>query len=251
MKPVKWPAGPPVPILFPGETATMVTVTYHGHACFHLSDGKHSLLFDPFLSGNPLATARVEDFRTLSAILVSHGHADHLGDAVGLSKRTKAPIIAPFELAAFCERRGAFVHPMHIGGSFAFEFGRVKLTIAHHGSAFVDKTAEYTGNPCGFLVHLGGLIFYHAGDTGLFYDMKLIGEMDDIDVALLPIGDNFTMGPRDAAKAVEFLQPRYVVPMHFATFDVLEQDASRFLEAVESLDVEPVVMAPGESRQFS
>jgi L-ascorbate metabolism protein UlaG (beta-lactamase superfamily) len=229
----------------------MLTLTYHGHSCFHLGAGGHSLLFDPFLSGNPLATAQVEDFRDLSGILVSHGHADHLGDAVELSKRTKAPIIAPFELATFCERRGAFVHPMHIGGSFGFEFGQVKLTIAHHGSAFVDKTAEYTGNPCGFLVHLGGLVIYHAGDTGLFYDMKLIGEMDAIDVALLPIGDNFTMGPRDAAKAVEFLRPRYVVPMHFATFDVLEQDASRFLEAMAPEDTEAVVLAPGESRQFT
>ena len=229
----------------------MVTVTYHGHACFHLSDGTYSLLFDPFLSGNPLATAQVEDFLELDGILVSHGHADHLGDAVELSKRAKAPIIAPFELAAFCERRGAFVHPMHIGGSFGFDFGRVQLTIAHHGSAFVDKTTEYTGNPCGFLVQMGGLTCYHAGDTGLFYDMKLIGEMNQIDVALLPIGDNFTMGPRDAAKAVEFLRPRYVVPMHYATFDVLEQDASRFLAAVEGMDAKPVVLGIGESQQFS
>lgn len=229
----------------------MVTLTYHGHACFHVQSGTHGLLFDPFLSGNPLAKARVEDFPNLSAILVSHGHADHLGDAVELSKRTKAPIIAPFELATFCARRGAFVHAMHIGGSFAFPFGRVKLTIAHHGSAFVDKTTEYTGNPCGFLVQIGGLMLYHAGDTGLFYDMKLIGEMQAIDVALLPIGDNFTMGPQDAAKAVEFLHPRYAVPMHFATFDVLEQNASRFVAALDSLDTEAVVLAVGESRQFA
>jgi L-ascorbate metabolism protein UlaG (beta-lactamase superfamily) len=228
----------------------MVTVTYHGHACFHLDDGTHSLLFDPFLSGNPKSSTSVEAFESLSALLVTHGHADHLGDAVELSKRCKAPIIAPFELATFCERRGAFVHPMHIGGSHQFEFGRVKLTIAHHGSAFVDKGTEYTGNPCGFLVDLGGLSFYHAGDTGLFYDMKLIGEMNAIDVAFLPIGDNFTMGPEDAAKAVEFLQPRYVVPMHYATFEVLEPTPDRFADRAGGSSTEVVVLGVGEARDF-
>ncbi|MDW7710559.1 MAG: metal-dependent hydrolase [Deferrisomatales bacterium] len=228
----------------------MLKVTYHGHACFFLDSGSHRVIIDPFLSGNPTSKAGVEDFPALDAILVTHGHADHLGDAVDLSKRCRAPIVAPFELAAFCQRRGATVHPMHIGGSHRFEFGRVKLTIAHHGSAFVDKTAEYTGNPCGFLVDLGGLTVYHAGDTGLFYDMKLIGDMNAIDLALLPIGDNFTMGPEDAAQAVELLHPRFVVPMHYATFDVLEQDATGFVEMARGLGAEVVVLAPGQTREF-
>lgn len=228
----------------------MLKVTYHGHSCFFLEGGTHRVIIDPFLTGNPTSGARVEDFTALDAILVTHGHADHLGDAVDLSKRCRAPIVAPFELAAFCQRRGATVHPMHIGGSHRFEFGRVKLTIAHHGSAFVDKTTEYTGNPCGFLVGIGGLTVYHAGDTGLFYDMKLIGEMNTIDLALLPIGDNFTMGPEDAAKAVEFLSPRFVIPMHYATFDVLEQDARGFVEKVRGLGAEVVVLAPGQGREF-
>ncbi|GAB4268834.1 MAG: metal-dependent hydrolase [Deferrisomatales bacterium] len=228
----------------------MVKVTYHGHACFHLDDGTHRILFDPFLTGNPTTSTRVDEFGGLDAVLVTHGHADHLGDAVELSKLYKAPIVAPFELAAFCERRGAFVHPMHIGGSHRFEFGRVKLTIAHHGSAFVDKGTEYTGNPCGFLVSFGDLLFYHAGDTGLFYDMKLLGEMNAIDVAFLPIGDNFTMGPEDAAKAVEFLHPRFVVPMHWGTFEVLEQSPEGFVAQAQGRGSEVVVMGVGESREF-
>jgi L-ascorbate metabolism protein UlaG (beta-lactamase superfamily) len=228
----------------------MVKVTFWGHSCFHLDDGSHRVVFDPFLTGNPKAALQIADVERLDAILVSHGHADHLGDAVELSKRLRAPVIAPFELAMFCQRRGATVHPMHIGGARSFPFGRVKLTIAHHGSAFVDKATEYTGNPCGFLLNFGGLLFYHAGDTGLFYDMKLLGDLNTIDVAFLPIGDNFTMGPEDAAKAVEFLHPRHAVPMHFGTFEVLEPDASGFAARAEGLGSQIDVLEVGETREF-
>jgi len=204
-------------------------ITYHGHSCFIIEADKHRIIIDPFLSGNPAAKIKPKDVK-VEAVLVSHGHSDHLGDAVEISKNNNATIIAPFELVNYCTARGAMGHAMHIGGSHEFPFGRVKLTIAHHGST-TDTGA--TGNPCGFIVAMEGKTIYHAGDTGLFSDMKLIGEINRIDVALLPIGDNFTMGVEDAIKAVEFLRPKMVIPMHYNTFDVIKQDPQALCRRVK------------------
>jgi len=137
---------------------------------------------------------------------------------------------------------------MHIGGGYQFPFGRVKLTIAHHGSAVIEGgKITYTGNPCGVLISMEGKTLYHSGDTALFYDMKLIGEMNHIDVALLPIGDNFTMGVDDAVKAVEFLQPNKVIPMHFNTFDVIKVSSKEFVEKVKAKGIVAQVLEPGAS----
>ncbi|MDH4223598.1 MAG: metal-dependent hydrolase [candidate division Zixibacteria bacterium] len=224
----------------------MTKLTYLGHSCFFLEDEKHRIIFDPFLSGNPLARISPEEIK-VEAILLSHGHGDHLGDAINIARSNNALIIAPFELAMFCQKKGASVHPMHIGGSRGFDFGKVKLTIAHHGSAFIDEDITYTGNPCGFVVNFGGKNIYHSGDTGLFMDMKLIGEMNKLDVALIPIGDNFTMGVEDAVKAVEFLNPGVVIPMHFDTFDVIKQDPLKFAEKLKNSKTRAQILKIGES----
>ncbi len=222
-----------------------IKVTWYGHACVGLEVGEHRLLVDPFLTGNPLAAASPDQFEP-TAILVSHGHGDHVGDALEIAKRTGALVVSNFEICNWFQAQGHDnVHPQHIGGGFHYPFGYLKLTIAHHGSALPD--GSYGGNPCGFLLTAEGKKIYLACDTGLFYDMKLIGE-EGLDFAALPIGDNFTMGPDDALRAVKLLQPKRVLPYHYDTFDVIKQDPHAWAERVRAeTSAEPVVLKPGES----
>lgn len=230
----------------------MPKVIFHGHSCFTIADGQHTVLTDPWLTGNPLADVPA-DRLDASAILVSHGHFDHLGDAVAIAKRCQATIIGVAELAGYCAAQGAPAHQMHIGGSYQFSFGRVKLTPAWHGSAVMDEAGNniYTGTPCGFLLTMGGKTIYFAGDTGLFGDMQLIGERHPLDLALLPIGDNFVMGPEDAVAAVEMLRPGVVIPMHYNTFDLIKQDPQAFKQQVESRNLaRVVVLEPGQEYNF-
>ena len=223
---------------------SVVELTYHSHACFSITaDGTH-LLIDPFLTGNPLADVGADEVAA-DYILVSHGHGDHVGDTVAIAKRTGAMTISNFEIQSWLVAQGVEkAHPLHIGGGYDFAFGRVKLTIAHHGSALPDGSCG--GNPAGFLLTLAGKKIYHACDTGLFYDMKLIGE-EGLDVAILPIGDNFTMGPDDALKAVKLLEPQVVIPIHYNTFDVIAQDPQAFAARVEAeTSARCVVLKPGD-----
>lgn len=222
-----------------------VRVSYHGHSCFELESASGKVIIDPFLTGNPLADIKPEQVK-VDAILVSHGHGDHLGDALAIAKANGGLIIAPNELAVYCQRKGAKSHPMHIGGSYRFPFGTVKLTQAWHGSAVTEgETLVMTGNPCGFMLTMDNFVVYHAGDTGLFGDMKLLGELYSIDLALLPIGDNYTMGIDDAVVAVSMLKPKTVVPMHYNTFPVIKQDPEVFAEKAAKYS-KPYILKPGE-----
>ncbi|HXM38796.1 MAG TPA: metal-dependent hydrolase [Gemmatimonadales bacterium] len=219
--------------------------TFHGHACFLLEGDGKRVVIDPFLTGNPAADIGPDKLPQLDAVLLSHGHGDHLGDAVALAKRDKATIVATAELAAFCSDKGATAHAMHIGGAHDFPFGRVKLVPAFHGGRVEgDATGKYTTNPCGVVATIGGRTVYHTGDTGLTLEMQLLAGR--IDLMLVPIGDNYTMGVEDAVRAVEFVKPKTVIPMHYNTWDVIKADPQAFKRGVGTRAT-VVILAPGES----
>ncbi|WP_096152984.1 MULTISPECIES: metal-dependent hydrolase [Bacillus] len=206
-------------------------ISYHGHSVVKVEAHGKTIIVDPFINGNSSTDLKVDNLK-VDVILLTHGHNDHVGDTVELAKINDALVIAPFELATFLSWKGVKVHPMHIGGSHIFDFGKVKLTQAFHGSSYEDaenQTITYTGMPAGILLTIGGKTMYHAGDTALFSDMKLIGELNSIDIAFLPIGDNFTMGIEDALIAAQWLNAKKVVPIHYNTFPIIEQDPTYFI----------------------
>ncbi|NBJ69008.1 MULTISPECIES: metal-dependent hydrolase [Clostridia] len=221
-------------------------VSYHGHSVVQVQTDSHLILIDPFISGNEACDLDAATI-TPDFILLTHGHNDHVGDTIAIAKRTNAMIIAPYELAEFMRSKGLNVHPMHIGGKQTFDFGTVKLTQAFHGSAYTedDGSVVYTGMPAGILLTIEGKTIYHLGDTALFSDLKLIGEMNDIELAFIPIGDNFTMGPEDALIAAKWVNANKVVPIHYNTFPVIEQDAKAFASQVDP--GRGIAMAIGES----
>ncbi|MCM3741170.1 metal-dependent hydrolase [Oceanobacillus luteolus] len=210
-------------------------VSYHGHSVVKVETGSHTILFDPFISGNEACDL---DASTVDAdvILLTHAHNDHVGDAVEIAKRTDALIVAPNELAVYLGTKGVVTHPMHIGGSREFDFGKVKFTQAFHGSSYAedDGTVIYGGMPGGILLTVGGKTIYHVGDTALFTDLKMYGEMNDIDIAFIPIGDNFTMGPEDALVAADWINAKISVPVHYNTFPVIEQDPDAWASKVKT-----------------
>ncbi len=227
----------------------MVKVVFIGHSCFLLDNGRQKILIDPYITGNPAAHISAEQ-KKADFILISHGHGDHLGDAIDLAKANDATVIANFEIASYCGSKGVKkYHPLHIGGGHTFPFGSVKLTIAHHGSTIGDFLSG--GEPAGIIVRTDNKVIYHAGDTGLFLDMKLIGELDKIDLAMLPIGGNFTMDVPDAVKAVEFLGPRKVIPMHYDTNDFIKADPDDFAKRIKPLGAEGIILKPGETYELS
>jgi L-ascorbate metabolism protein UlaG (beta-lactamase superfamily) len=228
----------------------MARLTWHGHSTFTLeTDQGLQIMFDPFLDENPKADIRTEDVGQLDYILVSHGHFDHFQDAIPLAKKTGAMLIATFEIVGFCQEKGLDnVHALHIGGGHHFPFGYAKMTPALHGGQVAgDENGTFTTVPGGWWLDMDGKRLYHAGDTALLTDMQLL--KGKVDVALLPIGDNFTMGPEDAARAVEFIEPRVVIPMHYSTWDVIEQDPNEFRRLVGGR-AEVVILDPGDSYNF-
>jgi L-ascorbate metabolism protein UlaG (beta-lactamase superfamily) len=224
-------------------------LTYLGHSAFLITTPTGDILIDPFLSGNPSASIGPDDVHP-DYILVTHGHSDHLGDTIAIAKRTGATVIGPAELVTYLAGKGvANVHPMHIGGNRVFPFGELFLTQALHGSSVTENGhLIYMGNPCGFVIKTKERTTYHAGDTGVFLDMELIGRLHPLDIALLPIGGNFTMGIDDAVEAVKMLAPRTVIPMHYGTFPVIAVDPQLFRKKVESsTSARCAVLKPGQT----
>lgn len=223
----------------------MIKITYHGHSAFEIIAGDHSILIDPFFTNNKNAKVKPADIKA-DFIILSHAHGDHIGDTFEIAKKNEATIIAVHELSEYMISKGFKSHGMGIGGQREFPFGRVKFTIAHHSSS-LESEKLYMGEPAGIILCIGDKTIYHAGDTGLFLDMKLIGEMFNIDLALLPIGDNYTMGIDDAVKAVEFLNCKTVSPIHYGTFDVINTNPEEFKRKVESIGKKCVIMPYGEA----
>jgi L-ascorbate metabolism protein UlaG (beta-lactamase superfamily) len=218
-----------------------VNIRYLGHACFTLEDRDKTLIFDPYLDENPSSPVKSGDVKA-DYVLVSHAHFDHMGEAAAIAKASGGLAITTAEVAGELQKQGADTHALHIGGKHAFDFGYIRATPAFHGSGVPG------GHACGFIVNFYGKRVYFPGDTGLFGDMKLLGELEALDMALLPIGDNFTMGIDDAVVAVKLLRPKVAIPMHYNTWPLIEADPNLFKDKVEAeTGTKVVILRPGES----
>lgn len=225
-------------------------ITWLGHAAF-LLEAEKKLLIDPFISENPKSPCSPEDLNP-DIIAVTHGHRDHLGDTIEIGARTGCRIISIHEVANYIKSKGVFAEGMNKGGTVEVEGIALTMTHALHSSSIDASGFSFDGgSPAGFVINIGGYSVYHSGDTGVFGDMQLIGELYKPEIALLPIGSRFTMGIKEAVKAVELIEPRIVVPMHYNTFDVIRQDPEEFRKAVEAkVDTKVIIMNPGESIQL-
>jgi len=222
-----------------------ITLTFLGHAGFTITDGTHTVAVDPWLTGNPVATMKANDIKA-KHIIITHGHADHFGDCEGIARANDATVYCAYEMMEYLNEKGyEKVQPGNPGGKLAGEFGWVAFTQAFHSSSLEGR---YMGQPMGAVINIGGVTIYHCGDTGLFSDMKLIGEIYQPDIALVPVGDRFTMGPELGKMAAEFIKPKVAVPIHYKTFPgMLVDDISAF----KPNGIEVKVMEPGASWEYS
>lgn len=229
-----------------------MNIIFHGHSCVEIRLQEHTVLIDPFLDHNPVADVKAKDVKA-DFIIVTHGHGDHVGDTVEIAKNNNATVIATNDLSRYFSSKGINAHAMGIGGHVKFPFGSVKLTMAMHDSSYVEPgTTEtiYTGLATGVLIYAEGKTLFHAGDTGLFMDMQLIGQLNSIDLAFLPIGDNFTMGPDDAVLAAQFLNAKSVVPIHYNTFPLLNQDPYQYAGNLAERGIKGIIMEPGQNLEL-
>ncbi|MBK8987124.1 MAG: metal-dependent hydrolase [Chloroflexi bacterium] len=223
-----------------------ITITWHGHATFSLNIGGTAVVVDPFFAGNsPAAQTKVGDVAA-DFILQTHGHGDHIADTLPLAKRTGAMVVANFEICNWLAAQGhGNNHAMNTGGGWNFPFGRVRMTYAQHSSGLPD--GSYGGNPGGYVISAEGKNIYIAGDTALFSDMALIGKMG-LDVAVLPVGDNFTMGPEDSLEAIHLLKPKVVIPCHYNTWPPIAIDVHAWGNAVAGqTSARPIILAIDET----
>ncbi len=225
-------------------------IRYLGHAGVQITQNNSSLIIDPWITGNPLARTMLRSIK-VRYVLLTHGHSDHIADAVKIAKRNNATVIAVYELAEYLRWKGVKVFPMNIGGSRKFPFGTVKLTQALHSSSVIKEKRKriiYAGSAAGFLIRIGGKTIYHAGDTGLFGDMqKVIGDRNAIDLAFLPIGNVYTMGPRDALQAAKWTRAKLVVPIHYQTFPEIRQDVNQFIRLLQANHIPGIALRPGQT----
>jgi len=226
----------------------MIKLDYIGQSAFTLEANGKTVLLDPFVTGNPVATISADSLNP-TTILISHAHGDHLGDAVAIAKRTGCVVITLVEIAEYLSEKGVEnLQPGNFGGTVAFDGGTAKFVPAWHTSSFTEDGQKVAiGIPAGFIIRFGGKTIYFSGDTALFGDMKLIGE-EGIDLAILPIGDNYTMGPTDAIRAAKLVGATFVLPCHYNTFPLIQQDAAKFKADLEAqTESKGIVLSPGAS----
>jgi L-ascorbate metabolism protein UlaG (beta-lactamase superfamily) len=223
-------------------------VKWLGHAAFLITSSEGNILIDPFITENPRCTLKIDELPKIDIIVVTHAHYDHIGDTVEIAKKHNSLVVSTVEIVNYCHRQGVERnHGQQVGSFTDHKLAKIKFTIAHHGSSFPN--GDYGGVACGVVLNIQNKKIYHTGDTELFLDMKLIGNLG-IDLALVPIGGNYTMGPLEAAMAVEFIKPDIVVPMHYGTWDIINVSVDEFVSSIKKSKTQVKLLQPGESIEF-